>query len=242
MVKIIAAKDYDEMSLRVAELLAAEIRSHAEPVIGLATGSTPVGAYKKLIEWYENGELDFSNVTTVNLDEYKGLDPSNDQSYRYFMNSNLFDHVNIDKGNTNVPDGTIEDPAEACERYDRIIESTGGIDIQLLGMGHNGHIAFNEPADSFSRGTCCVALTESTIDANKRFFASEADVPRYAYTMGIGSIMSAKKIVIAVSGAAKAATVKEAFFGPVTPCVPASILQFHPECYLVADEEALSLI
>ncbi len=242
MVKIIATKDYEEMSLRVAELIAVEIRGHHDPVIGLATGSTPVGAYRKLIEWYEKGELDFSRVTTVNLDEYKGLDGSNDQSYRDFMHHNLFDHVNIDKTFTYVPDGTEEDPEAACLSYDRIIEETGGIDLQLLGMGHNGHIAFNEPSDHFSRGTTCVALAESTIEANKRFFASADEVPRYAYTMGIGSIMAARKIVIAVSGADKAETVKKAFFGPVTPRVPASILQFHPDCTLVADADALSLL
>ncbi len=241
-VKIIRTKDYDEMSLRVAELLAAEIRAKEAPVLGLATGSTPVGAYCKLIEWNKAGELDFSGVTTVNLDEYKGLDGDNDQSYRYFMNTNLFDHVNIDKTRTHVPDGTIEDPEQACREYDEIIAATGGVDIQLLGMGHNGHIAFNEPSDAFSEGTCCVRLTESTIEANKRFFDSADQVPRYAYTMGIGSIMAARKIVIAVSGSDKAEAVKKAFTGPVTPWVPASILQEHPDCTLVADEAALSLL
>lgn len=237
--KIIKAKDYDEMSLYVASLIENEIKSKKHPVIGLATGSTPIGTYKKLIEWYKTGQLDFSDVTTVNLDEYKGLDGDNDQSYRYFMNTNLFDHVNIDKTRTHVPDGTIEDPEEACKKYDEILDSVGSVDLQLLGLGHNGHIAFNEPTYQFSKGTHCVELTNSTIEANKRFFKNIDDVPKYAYTMGIGSIMSAKKIVIAVSGADKADMVKRAFTGPVTPFVPASILQFHPDCTLVVDEAAL---
>ena len=242
MMKIIRTKDYAELSEKVAELIAKEIRENEKPVIGLATGSTPVGAYQKLIEWYNAGELDFSNVTTVNLDEYKGLPRDNDQSYWYFMHDNLFNHVNIKPENINLPDGTNEDADAECARYDAVVAGTGGVHIQLLGMGHNGHIAFNEPADTFSRGTNCVALQQSTIDANKRFFASEADVPRFAYTMGIGTIMAAKKIVIAVNGKAKAETVKAAFTGPVTPRVPASILQFHPEVYVVLDEEAASLL
>ncbi len=242
MMKIIRTKDYDEMSGKVAELIAKEILDNRYPVIGLATGSTPIGAYKKLIHWYKEGYLDFSRVTTVNLDEYKGLPRENEQSYWYFMHDNLFDHVNIRPDHINLPDGMNDDPDAECARYDQVIASTGGVHIQLLGMGHNGHIAFNEPSDSFSRGTNCVALQQSTIDANKRFFESEADVPRYAYTMGIGTIMAAKKIVIAVNGKAKAETVKAAFTGPVTPRVPASILQFHPEVYVVLDEEAASLL
>ena len=240
--KIIKAKDYDEMSLQVASLIENEIKSKSHPVIGLATGSTPIGAYKKLIEWYKTGQLDFSDVTTVNLDEYKGLDGDNDQSYRYFMNTNLFDHVNIDKTRTHVPDGTIEDPEEACKKYDESLDSVGRVDLQLLGLGHNGHIAFNEPTYEFSKGTHCVELTGHTIEANKRFFKNIDDVPKYAYTMGISSIMAAKKIVIAVSGADKADMVKRFVLGPVTPFVPASILQFHPDCILVADEAALEAL
>lgn len=242
MMKIIRTKDYDELSEKVAELIADEIRSNENPVIGLATGSTPVGAYKKLIQWYNDGKLDFSKVTTVNLDEYKGLPRENEQSYWYFMHDNLFNHVNIRPDHINLPDGMNEDADAECKRYDQVVAATGGVHIQLLGMGHNGHIAFNEPSDCFTRGTNCVALQQSTIDANKRFFESEADVPRYAYTMGIGTIMAAKKIVIAVNGKAKAETVKAAFTGPVTPRVPASILQFHPEVYVVLDEEAASLL
>ena len=242
MVEIIRTGSYDEMSLRVAELIANEMREKEYPVVGLATGSTPIGAYRYLVDWNQNFDLDFSTVTTVNLDEYKGLPKENDQSYWYFMHDNLFNHVNIDPENVYLPDGTNEDAEAECARYDAVIASTGGVDIQLLGMGHNGHIAFNEPADSFSKGTNCVQLQESTIEANKRFFEKAEDVPRYAYTMGIGTIMAARKIVIAVSGKDKAQIVRDAFYGPVTPRVPASILQFHPCCYLVVDAEAGALL
>lgn len=242
MVKIYKTKDYEAMSKKAATIIAAQVVSKPDCVLGLATGSTPIGAYKKLVEWYESGDLDFSEVTTVNLDEYKGLPAENDQSYRYFMNDNLFNHVNIDKSRTYVPDGTEPDADKACKEYEKIVASVGGADLQLLGMGHNGHIGFNEPADVFEKETHCVNLAESTIEANKRFFASAEDVPKQAYTMGIGTIMSAKKILVVVSGADKAEAVKKAFFGPVTPQVPASILQFHPDVTLVADEAALSKI
>ena len=242
MVKIYKTKDYEAMSRKAAAIIAAQVVAKPDSVLGLATGSTPIGAYKKLVEWYESGDLDFSEVTTVNLDEYKGLPAENDQSYRYFMNDNLFDHVNSDKSRTYVPDGTEPDADKACKAYEKIVASVGGADLQLLGMGHNGHIGFNEPADVFEKETHCVNLAESTIEANKRFFASAEDVPRQAYTMGIGTIMSAKKILVVVSGADKAEAVKKAFFGPVTPQVPASILQLHPDVTLVADEAALSKI
>lgn len=237
---ICKAKNYDELSRKAANIIAAQIIMKPDCVLGLATGSSPVGTYKQLIEKYENGDLDFSNVTSVNLDEYKGLSPENDQSYRYFMNTNLFNHVNIDKSCTYVPDGLEPDADKACKEYEEIIASTGGIDLQLLGLGHNGHIGFNEPADSFARYTNCVDLTESTIEANKRFFASESDVPRQAYTMGIGTIMHAKKIVVVVSGEDKAEILKKVVDGPVTPAVPASVLQLHPDVTIVADEAALS--
>jgi len=191
---------------------------------------------------YEAGELDFSKVTSINLDEYRGLSPENDQSYRYFMNDNLFQHVNIRKECTYVPDGLEPDAEKACQTYDEIIKKAGGIDLQLLGMGHNGHIGFNEPSDEFVKNTNCVDLTQSTIDANARFFASIDEVPKQAYTMGIGTIMNAKKVLVVVSGKGKAQIVKDAFFGPVTPKVPASILQLHPDVVLKGDEEALSLI
>lgn len=238
--RIYKAKDYEEMSQKAANIIAAQVVLKPECVLGLATGSTPIGTYSRLVEKYEKGDLDFSKVTTVNLDEYKGLPRENDQSYYYFMHENLFDKVNIDPASTNLPDGTKEDSDEECARYEALIQSLGGVDLQLLGLGHNGHIGFNEPADVFEKDTHCVDLQERTIEANKRFFASADDVPRQAYTMGIGTIMRAKKILVVVSGEDKAETVAKAFFGPVTPQVPASILQMHPDVTVVADEAALS--
>ncbi len=238
--KFVCGKDYAEMSAKAAEIIAQQVKDKPDCVLGLATGSSPVGTYKKLIEWYEAGELDFSNVSSVNLDEYRGLSGDNDQSYRYFMNTNLFDHINIDKARTNVPNGLEPDAEKACKDYDAIIEAAGGIDLQLLGLGHNGHIGFNEPADIFVKTTQCVDLQESTIEANKRFFASIDDVPRQAYTMGIQSIMMAKKVVVVVAGADKADIVAKAFTGPVTPQVPASILQMHQDVTIVGDEAAFA--
>ena len=206
-------------------------------VLGLATGSSPIGTYKELIKKYEAGDIDFSDITTVNLDEYRGLPRTNDQSYYYFMNDNFFNHVNIDKARTHVPNGE-EDAEVECGNYEALIKELGGIDLQLLGLGHNGHIGFNEPAEAFDKTTHCVDLTESTIEANKRFFASIDDVPKQAYTMGIGTIMAVKKILVIVSGADKAAIVKKAFTGPVTPTVPASILQMHPDVTVVCDAAA----
>ena len=238
--KFVCGKDYAEMSAKAAEIIAEQVKTKPNCVLGLATGSSPVGTYKKLIEWYEKGELDFSDVSSVNLDEYRGLSGDNDQSYRYFMNTNLFDHINIDKARTNVPNGLDPDAEKACKDYDAVIEASGGIDLQLLGLGHNGHIGFNEPADVFVKTTQCVDLQESTIEANKRFFASIDDVPRQAYTMGIQSIMMAKKVVVVVSGADKADIVAKAFTGPVTPQVPASILQMHQDVTIVGDEAAFA--
>lgn len=240
--KIYCGKDYKEMSRIAANIISAQIILKPDCVLGLATGSTPVGTYENLVEWYKQGDLDFSQVTSVNLDEYKGLSGNNDQSYRYFMNKNLFDHVNIDKSRTFVPNGLEPDSEKASKEYDAIIESVGGVDLQLLGIGHNGHIGFNEPDSSFAKETHCVDLTESTIEANKRFFASADDVPRQAYTMGIGTIMKAKKILLIVNGEAKADIVAKAFFGPVTPEVPASVLQLHNDVVIVADSAALSKI
>lgn len=240
--QIYRAKDYEDMSKKAANIIASQVVLKPDCVLGLATGSTPIGAYKNLVEKYEQGDLDFSQVTTVNLDEYKGLPRENDQSYYYFMHDNLFDHVNVKPENTHLPDGTKEDANEECARYEELIRSLGGQDIQLLGLGHNGHIGFNEPDTVFEKTTHCVDLQESTIEANKRFFASADDVPKQAYTMGIGTIMQAKKILVVVSGEDKADTVAKAFFGPVTPEVPASILQFHKDVILVADEAALSKV
>ena len=209
-------------------------------VLGFATGSSPVGTYKELAKKNQEGEIDFSEITTVNLDEYKGLPQEHEQSYIKFMNDNLFDHVNIDKANTYFPNGMAECPKEECARYDALIESLGGIDLQLLGIGHNGHIGFNEPSDHFENGTHCVTLTERTIEANKRFFAGEDEVPRKAYTMGIGTIMAAKKIVVVVSGEDKADAVKKCVEGAITPEVQGSILQLHPDATIICDEAAYS--
>ena len=240
--KVIKTADYQEMSKQAANLIGAQVVVKPDCVLGLATGSTPIGTYKELIRRCEAGELDFSNVTSVNLDEYKGLPRDNDQSYYYFMNENLFNHINIDKANTNVPNGMEADADKECKRYEELIRSLGGVDLQLLGLGHNGHIGFNEPADEFVKETHCVDLQESTIEANKRFFESIDDVPRQAYTMGIKTIMSAKKIIVVANGADKADIVNRAFFGPVTPQVPASILQMHPDVTVICDEAAYSKI
>lgn len=239
---IYRAKDYQDMSRKAANIISAQIIMKPNCVLGLATGSSPVGTYRQLIEWYNKGDLDFSHVTSINLDEYKGLSPENDQSYRYFMDTNLFNHVNIDKAHTFVPNGLEVNSEKACTDYNHRIATSGGIDLQLLGLGHNGHIGFNEPGAAFERETHCVDLTESTIEANKRFFASEEEVPRQAYTMGIKNIMQAKKILVIVSGADKAQILEKVLHGPITPEVPASILQLHNDVTIVADEAALSCL
>ena len=238
--RIYETANYEEMSRKAANILSAQVISKPDSVLGLATGSTPIEMYDQLVEWYNKGDVDFSEVKTVNLDEYKGLARDNDQSYYYFMHKHLFDRVNINPDNTNVPDGTQMDSEKECARYEKLIESMGGVDIQLLGIGRNGHIGFNEPDDCFAKTTHCVDLTESTIEANKRFFASADDVPRQAYTMGIGTIMKAKKILLIVNGEDKADALAKAVYGPVTPEVPASILQFHNDVVIVADQAALS--
>lgn len=240
--KIIKTSDYKQMSRVAANIISAQVIMKPDCVLGLATGSTPIGAYEQLCEWYEKGDLDFSEVKSVNLDEYRGLAPDNDQSYRYFMNEHLFKHVNIKPENTNVPNGLEPDADKACKDYHDIINKMGGIDLQLLGLGHNGHIGFNEPADEFPKNTHCVDLTETTINANARFFASAEEVPTQAYTMGVQEIMQARKVLLVVSGADKAPIVRDAFFGPITPNVPASILQLHQDVVIVGDEAALSLI
>lgn len=240
--KIYKAKDYKDMSRKAANIISAQVIMKPNCVLGLATGSTPIGTYDQLVEWYNKGDLDFSEVTTVNLDEYKGLPRTNDQSYYYFMHQHLFDRVNIDPERTNVPNGMEPDAEKECGRYEELIRSLGGVDLQLLGLGHNGHIGFNEPGEAFEKETHCVDLTESTIEANKRFFASANDVPKQAYTMGIKTIMQAKKILIVVNGENKADIVERAFFGPVTPEVPASILQLHNDVTLVGDKAALAKI
>ena len=240
--RIYVGEDYKGMSRKAANIISAQIILKPDSVMGLATGSTPIGIYDQLVKWYEKGDLDFSSVVSINLDEYKGLSGDNDQSYRYFMNKHLFDRINIKKENTYVPNGLEPDSKKACQEYNDIIEKFGGIDMQLLGLGHNGHIGFNEPGEAFEKETHCVDLTKSTIEANKRFFEREEDVPKQAYTMGIKTIMQAKKILIVVNGENKADIVERAFFGPVTPEVPASILQLHNDVTLVGDEAALAKI
>lgn len=240
--RIYKASDYNEMSRKAANIISAQVILKPDCVLGLATGSTPIGTYKQLIEWYKKGDIDFSEVSTVNLDEYKGLTKDNDQSYYYFMHDNFFNHVNIHPERVFLPDGTNENSAEECFRYDQIIKLLGGVDLQLLGLGHNGHIGFNEPSDEAPTGTHCVDLQQSTIEANSRFFASIDDVPKQAYTMGIGTIMSAEKVLVVVSGKDKAEIVKKAFTGPVTPQVPASLLQLHKDVVIVGDADALSLL
>ena len=239
--RIVRAKDYEDMSRKAGNIIAAQVVAKPDCVLGLATGSTPIGAYKRLVEGYEAGDLDFSQVKTYNLDEYRGLPGTHDQSYRYFMNVNLFDHVNIDKANTHVPDGLAEDYEAACAEYDAAVAAAGGQDLQLLGIGNNGHIGFNEPGDAFVKGTHCVDLTESTIQANSRLFDSIDDVPRQAYTMGIGTIMAAKMVLVMANGEVKAQAVHDMIYGPITPSCQASILQLHPNVVVVADEAALSL-
>ena len=240
--RIYKGKDYADMSRKAANIISAQVIMKPDCVLGLATGSTPIGLYQQLVAWYEKGDLDFSEVRTVNLDEYKGLSRENDQSYYYFMHHNLFDHVNLPAENSHLPNGMEPDSDKECRRYSELIRSMGGADLQLLGIGHNGHIGFNEPGDAFDNDVHCVDLTQSTIEANKRFFASADDVPKQAYTMGIKTIMQAKKILIVASGEDKADIVRDAFFGPITPKVPASVLQLHNDVTLVADEAALSKI
>lgn len=240
--RIIKTADYDELSRVASNIIAAQITVKPDSVLGLATGSTPIGIYDRLIKKCEEGDVDFSDITTVNLDEYCSLAADDEHSYRYFMNEHLFNHININPANTHVPNGMAGDVALECAEYERIIKEAGGIDLQLLGMGHNGHIGFNEPADEFADVTHCVDLTERTIEANKRFFDSADDVPRRALTMGIGTIMAAKKILMVVSGRDKAETVKRVLTGPVTPVVPATILRFHADVTFVCDRDAYSLM
>lgn len=240
--RVYRVKDYDEMSRKAASLLAAQIVSEPESVLGLATGSTPEGTYGYLRKWYQEGTLDFDGIHTVNLDEYRGIRRDSEQSYCYFMKEKLFDHVNIRREHTHIPDGEEADARKVCREYEGLIRSLGGADLQLLGIGRNGHIGFNEPSESFTGECHCMTLSESTIEANRRFFEKAEDVPRQAYTMGIGTIMSAKKILLLASGRDKAEALAAALKGPVTPQLPASILQFHPDVTVIADEEACAAL
>ncbi len=238
--RVYCAKDYNHASRVAANIISAQVIMKPDCVLGLATGSTPIGTYEELIRRYEQGDLDFSKVHSINLDEYRGLSPENDQSYRYFMNTHLFDSINIDKKNTYVPDGLEPDKDKACRDYEEIIKVHGGVDLQILGLGHNGHIGFNEPGSTFEKETHCVTLSDTTREANARFFNSMDEVPTEAYTMGIGTIMQAKKIVVIVTGEGKREIVKKAFQGPITPEVQASVLQLHSDVILVGDEAALA--
>ena len=240
--KIIKAKDYQDMSRKAANIISAQIIMKPDCVLGLATGSTPIGTYDQLIDWYKKGDLDFSQVSSVNLDEYRGLSHTDPQSYYYFMHQHLFDRVNIDPERTNVPNGMEPDAEKECGRYEELIRSLGGVDLQLLGLGHNGHIGFNEPGESFEKTTHCVQLTQSTIDANQRLFDEGDAVPEKAFTMGIKSIMQSKHILLIANGEKKAQIIRDAFFGPVTPKVPASILQLHNNVTVIVDKEAGKLI
>lgn len=234
--KFITVSNYEQLSRKGANIIAAQVIQKPNCVLGLATGSSPVGIYRNLIESYRNGDLDFSEVRSINLDEYLGLDATNDQSYRYFMQKNLFDHINIAPENTYVPNGCAEDISAESAAYDQRILDFGGIDLQLLGIGLDGHIGFNEPADYFEKSTHIVDLHESTIEANARFFARKEDVPTQAITMGMMGIMQAKKVLLIANGAAKREIVQKAFFGPITPTVPASILQLHPDLTVIYSE------
>ena len=240
--RIYKAKNEEEMSRKAANIISAQIILKPDSVLGLATGSTPVGTYKQLIEWYKKGDLDFSQIKAVNLDEYQGLSKDNEQSYAYFMRKNLFDHVNINPENTYIEDGLAEDAAAECARYTELIKSLGGIDLQLLGIGPNAHIGFNEPGEALEKDTHLVKLSERTIKANARFFANEDEVPKYAFTMGIKAIMQAKCIVLLANGEAKADAIYECVCGHISAMAPASILQLHNNVFIVADEAALSKV
>ena len=241
-VRIFKVKDAAEVGKLAADQFEALISAKPACLLGLATGSTPLPLYRELIEREKAGRIDFSRVRSANLDEYKGLSGDHDQSYRYFMQKNLFDHISIKPENTIVPDGLTTDAEAMCRAYEEQIETWGGVDLQLLGLGHDGHIGFNEPDDHFPATTHETELVEMTRQANKRFFASIDDVPTAAYTMGIGTVMSARKVLMVVTGRDKAEILKKSFFGPVTPEVPASILQFHPDVTVICDEAAAALL
>ncbi len=229
---------YEEMSRHAARMIAERIKAKPNLVLGLATGSTPVGTYQELIRLHKEEGLDFSQVRSFNLDEYLGIAGDHDQSYRYFMNANLFDHININKANTRVPDGTAADPAASCRQYEEDIKAGGGIDFQVLGVGGNGHIAFNEPGSSRDSRTRVVDLDEGTIKANSRFFDSVDDVPKQAISMGMATIMEIKEVILLANKAGKADAIVKTIEGPVTEAVPASLLQEHPNVTFLVEKEA----
>lgn len=240
--RIYEEKNYENLSLRAAGLMAAEIIKKPECVLGLATGSTPIGTYEELCRKYQAGIISFRQVTTINLDEYLGIPSEHSQSYRHFMEKHLFSHIDIKRENTFVPDGLPTDAEWECTAYDAFIQSIGYADLQLLGIGRNGHIGFNEPGLSFIKETHVVDLAEDTVLANSRFFECLDQVPRQAITMGIGAIMAAKRVLLIASGEEKAEALHAALCGPITPACPASILQVHPDLVVVGDEAGLSKV
>ncbi len=242
LLKIIIAKDYDQISREASLLIAEEIQKKPDLVLGLATGSTPLGTYKELIRLYREKKLDFSRVKTFNLDEYYGLSPDSKQSYAYYMKENFFKHINILTANTHIPDGKAGNIDEECKHYDRMIEEHGGIDLQILGIGSSGHIGFNEPEKELDINTHLVELSKKTISDNSRFFNSKEEVPTHAITMGLGSIMRAKKILLLVYGANKAGIIPQIINGRFTTEVPASILQIHADTTVIIDEELVNNI
>ena len=240
--RVIVCENYEELSNQAAKIVSSQLVVKPNSILGLATGSTPIGLYQNLIDMNKKGEIDFSEVKTFNLDEYYPIKKSNDQSYDYFMNEQLFSHVNIDKNNTNIPNGEAADPVEECERYEKLLDAIGGVDLQILGIGQNGHIAFNAPDENLIAVTHLTGLTQSTIEANSRFFASADEVPKQALTMGMGSILKAKKIVILANGANKSKAVAELLNDNITTSNPATMLKVHPDVTLICDKEAFSAV
>lgn len=240
--RIIIEDSYESMSKKAALMVAGQILLKPDTILGLATGSTPIGMYKELVRMHKEEDLDFSNVVTFNLDEYVGLDKNDKNSYHYYMFQNFFNHINIKKENIYIPDGMAQDLEEECKRYERIIEEKGGIDLQILGIGKNGHIGFNEPDLKFEATTHVVKLDEETIMANSRFFNSINEVPSFAISMGIKTIMHSKKIILLASGEEKAEAIYKAIYGPIVPKHPASVLQLHPDVTFILDKDAAKFI
>ncbi|WP_296649039.1 glucosamine-6-phosphate deaminase [Romboutsia sp. 13368] len=240
--RIIVCQNYEEVSKKAAQMILSQVTLKPNSVLGLATGSTPIGMYENLVELNKKGDIDFSEVRTFNLDEYYKLPKNNDQSYHYFMHKNLFNHINIKPSNIHIPNGMTDDVNAECERYDSLIKEAGGVDIQVLGIGNNAHIGFNEPTVNFEKGTHLVELEDSTIEANSRFFDNIEDVPKKAITMGVGSIFKSKKIMLIATGENKAEAIYNTVYGKVVPEVPASILQFHNDIVLILDKDAAKLL
>ena len=235
--RIIVCENYDEMSVKAAEVVASQLILKPDSILGLATGSTPIGMYENLVKMNKEGKIDFSKVKSFNLDEYYPIDRTNDQSYFYFMNQHLFSKVNIDVNNTDLPNGEAKDAVAECKAYEERIAASAGVDLQVLGIGQNGHIGFNEPDENLSPVTHLVTLTDNTIEANARFFAKKEDVPTKALTMGIGTIMKSRKIILLASGKNKADAVKKLLGNAITTSCPATILKAHPDVILICDKD-----